>query len=112
MRPRLPEAEKFRTIPLRMPRPQYRALVTFMRISGIQIQEHLRRALEEYIRTYREKLEADGVPVPSELVLGMMDEDDFDNWLQARPELKQPEAKPAQPQQSRRAGGFQSRPAA
>lgn len=93
-RPTVPDVDKKRTVPLRLTKPQYRALSAILEITGDTIQEQLRTACKLYIRAMREELAKDKIDFPSELWLGEMSDDAFQNWVEShgnRP--KEPERK-------------------
>ena len=102
-RPMMPESRKLRTIPTRMTKPQYRALLALLEITGSSIQEMLRELLTDFIDKRRKALIAAGARFPSEFVLGEMGDAEFARWLSGPGEaMKQPVKK---------AGGLRTRPA-
>jgi hypothetical protein len=99
----MPESRKLRTIPTRMTKPQYRALLALLEITGASIQEMLRESLTDYIEKRRKALLAAGARFPSEFVLGEMGDAEFGRWLSGPAnEMKRPDKK---------VGGLKTRPA-
>jgi len=92
-RPTVPDVDKKRTVPLRLTKPQYRALSAILEITGETIQEQLRDATRIYLETRREELNRDGVAFPSPFWLGEMTDDQFNAWLKAAPRPQEPERK-------------------
>lgn len=76
-RPVVPDMEKKRTVPLRLTKPQYRALSLITAITGDTIQELLRTGARVVIDAKRVEIEKAGVPFPSELALGVLSDDQF-----------------------------------
>ena len=103
-RPVVPDADKKRTVPLRLTKPQYRALSALLEITGDTIQEQLRLATKLYLKAMREELGRDNIDFPSELWLGEMTDDQFNAWVAAHgkrpkePERRKPSGfrRPAQ----------------
>lgn len=105
-RPMMPESRKLRTIPTRMTKPQYRALLALLEITGASIQEMLRESLNDYIAKRRQELVAAGVRFPSEYVLGEMPDSGFARWLEGEgTEMK------AKVQPAKKTGGLRKTPA-
>lgn len=102
-RPFVPDIDKKRTVPLRLTKPQYRALSALLEITGDTIQEQLRFATKLYLRSMRDELGKDGVDFPSELWLGEMTDDQFTAWVAAHGK------RPKEPE--RRKSRFGTRPA-
>jgi hypothetical protein len=94
-RPVVPDAEKKRTVPLRLSKPQYRALSAILSITGDTIQEQLRIATKMYLGAMREELGKAKVALPSEYWLGEMSDDEFNHWIDSMPRPKEPERKKA-----------------
>lgn len=76
-RPFVPDLEKKRTVPLRLTKPQYRALSLIIAITGDTIQELLRTGATQVIASKRKEIETAGVPFPSELALGVLSDEQF-----------------------------------
>ena len=105
-RPVVPDAHKARTVPLRLTKPQYRALAALLEVTGDTIQEQLRMAAKLWIELKRQELEDAGVAFPSELWLGEMSDRQFQTWLDAAPG-----ARPKAPEPRKRLG-LRTQPAA
>lgn len=95
-RPILSDMEKKRTVPLRLTKPQYRALSLIIAITGDTIQELLRTGATQIISVKRKEIEAAGVPFPSELALGVLSDDQFQALVD----------NPGTPAKEPRKGGF------
>lgn len=93
-RPVVPDLEKKRTVPLRLTKPQYRALGVLMEVTGETIQELLREGAMTVIAKRRQEIEKQGVTLPGEYALGEMSDDQFNEWLRnrklPREEIKRP----------------------
>src|SRR5262245_34825323 len=104
-RPFVPDVDKRKTVPLRLTKPQYRALSAIASITGDTIQEQLREATKLYLEHRRDQFSRrDNIAFPSEYWLGEMSDNEFQHWLDSegnRP--KEPVRKP---------GGFRTKPAA
>ena len=82
-RPSIPEAEKRRTVPFRMTKPDYRALTILMRVTDTTIQEHLRNALSKHVDEAINQLRGDvEFKIPSAYEIGSWSEEAFNNWLE------------------------------
>lgn len=81
-RPSIPETDKKRTVPFRMSKPDYRALATAMRLTDTTIQEHLRKALTDYLERELKRL-AEGVSfnLPSPYEMGSWSDSQFSTFL-------------------------------
>ncbi len=106
-RPSMPESRKLRTIPTRMSKPQYRALLALLEITGMSIQEMLRASLTAYIEARRLEFAKHGVRFPNEYLLGEGSDEDFDRWLKTGEVKAMKEA--VQP--AKKVGGLRRTPA-
>lgn len=104
-RPVVPDSLKARTVPLRLTKPQYRALSALTEIMGDTIQELLRSGAKLIIDQRRQELQEAGVEFPSEYWLAEMSDSQFQSWLDA-----QPGARPKAPERKRL--GLRAQPAA
>lgn len=104
-RPYVPDSEKRRTVPLRLNKPQYRALSALGEVTGETIQEQLREATKDYLSKKRAELGKDDVTFPSEYWLGEMSDAEFQKWLDSHG------ARPKEPVR-RKPGGFARKEAA
>lgn len=82
-RPVVPDVDKKRTVPLRLTKPQYRALSALLEVTGDTIQEMLRDATKDYIAKRRGEMQAVNVEFPSEYWLGEMTDDQFNDWIRS-----------------------------
>ena len=81
-RPTLRDSDKRRTVPFRMGKPDYRALLMLMKLSDRTIQEHLRDALDKHVQdTTAEIQEQVSFKLPSPYELGAWSDDAFEDWL-------------------------------
>ena len=104
-RPSVPDALKARTVPLRMTKPQYRALAALLELTGDTIQEQLRMAAKDWIEKKRQELAQAGVDFPSEVWLAEMSDHQFLRWLEAEPGNRPKAPEP------RKRGGLRTQPA-
>jgi hypothetical protein len=102
----VPDALKARTVPLRMTKPEYRALAALLELTGVTIQEQLRMATKGWIAQQRQELKAAGVDFPSEIWLAEMTDRQFQDWLDATPGNRPKEPAP------RKRSGLRTQPAA
>lgn len=77
----VPESRKLRTLPIRVPRSLYRNLLGLLEVTGVSIQEQMRRAIEVHLNSERAKLSDLGIEFPHELHFAQMSEEDFKQWM-------------------------------
>lgn len=100
----VPDSRKLRTVPVRITKPVYRTLLAILEISGISIQEQLRRAIDQHVAQMREQLADLQIEFPHELVMAQWTDPEFDRWLardgklmRGKTATKEAEAAAAQP---------------
>jgi hypothetical protein len=68
-------------MPIRVPRSLYRNLLGLLEVTGVSIQEQMRRAIEVHLASQRAELAALGIEFPHELHFAQMSEEDFKTWM-------------------------------
>lgn len=102
-RPSLPESDKKRTVPFRMTKPDYRALMTAMKLTDTTIQEHLREALRSYLEAELKRLAGQvSFKLPSSYEMGAWSDDQFAAFLASIGRRKPAGEAPSRPRFARR----------
>jgi len=77
----VPESRKLRTVPVRITKPMYRTFMALLELTGVSLQEQLRRAAERYLADARAELSALHIEFPHELVMGTWSDPEFERWM-------------------------------
>ena len=81
-RPSVPDVDNKRTVPFRTTKPGYRALMMFMKLKDITIQEIIREAVEVRLdQLHAEMSKKIDMHIPTPYELGTWSDDRFNAWL-------------------------------